>query len=162
MFKVSFKETPNSPSKIVTKMGNVTLVMLKGTCKLPDFFKYIPEDVSNWISQQKHVECYEDIVNNELIIYSEGVSKCHPEDKYESVFGERMAESRSKECIYKFLYGLCSRLYAYYDNIMFGYPGVVASGSNLSLAYALTKYEKLWRHEKQHLVELLQKKVNGE
>ena len=160
MFKVSFKETPKNPSKLVTKMGNETTVMLRGTCKLPDFFKYIPEDIMDWIAHQVHVEGYEDVANNQLIIYAKGVSKCHPEDKYDTVFGERMAESRAKECIYKFFYGLCYRLEEYYQKILFGDNGVVNS-TNHGVVGAYIKYEKLWQHEKHHQVELLQDKVNG-
>ena len=94
MFKISFKETPKNPSKLVTKMGNETTVMLRGICKLPDFFKYLPEEITDWIGHQIHVEGYEDVANNQLIIYSKGVSKCHPDDKYNTVLGERLAESR--------------------------------------------------------------------
>ena len=161
MFKVSFKETPKNPSKLVTKMGNETTVMLKGICDLPEFWKYLPEEIVEWITHQKHVEGYEDIAKNQLIIYAKGISKCHPEDKYDTVFGERMAESRAKEFIYKFFYDLTSKLYDYYDRIMFGYPGVVAEGNNGSLAQDVAKYEKLLNHEKQHQVELLQDKIHG-
>ena len=160
MFKVSFKETPKNPSKLVTKMGNETTVMLRGTCDLPAFWKYIPEEIVKWIEGQAHVESYEDIVNNQLIIYAKGISKCHPEDKYDTVFGERMAESRAKECIYKFFCGLCYRLEEYYQKILFGGYGVVDT-TNQGVVGAYIKYEKLWQHEKHHQVELLQNKVHG-
>lgn len=161
MFKVSFKENPKSPSKLVTKFGNETTVLLRGVCALPEFFKYIPEEISEWIALQTHVEVYEDVANNQLIIYSKGISKCHPDDKYDTVIGERIAEARAKEFIYQFFYGMCSRLYNYYDRIMFGFPGVVAVGRGNSLSQCVTKYEKLLDHERHHQVELLQNNNHG-
>ena len=160
MFKVSFKETPKNPSKLVTKMGNETTVMLRGTCKLPAFWKYIPEDIYKWIEGQRHIEGYEDIANNQLIIYAKGISKCHPEDKYDTVFGERMAESRAKEVIYKFFYNLCYNLNEYYQAILFGSDQIV-NETEQGIVGAAVKYEKLLNHEKQHQVELLQNKVHG-
>lgn len=162
MFKVSFKETPKNPTKLVTKLGNETTVMLKGFCKLPNFWKYIPEEISKWIENQSKVEVYEDIVGNQLIIYAKGLSRCHPEDKYDTILGERMAESRAKEIIYTFFFNLSRKLYDYYDRIMFGFPGVVGEGNNNSLAQDVTKYEKFIHQEKRHQVELLQNKIHGE
>ena len=159
MFKVSFKEAPDNPSKLVTKMGNETTVMLKGTCELPDCWKYLPEEIVKWIEGQSHIEGYEDMADNQLIIYAKGVSKCHPEDKFDTIFGERMAEARAKECIYKFFYGLCYRLENYYQKILFGSDGVVNT-TNQGVVGAYIKYEKLWQREKQHQVELLQAKVH--
>ena len=160
LFKVSFKETPKNSSKLVTKIGNETTVMLRGTCDLPAFFKYIPEEIYDWIAHQTHVEGYEDVANNQLIIYAKGVSKCHPEDKYNTVFGERMAESRAKEVIYKFFYDMCCKLEDYYQKILFGSDGIVNT-TNQGVVGAVIKYEKLWQHEKHHQVELLQNQING-
>ena len=159
LFKVSFKETPKNPSKLVTKMGGETTVMLKGTCDLPEFWKHLPDEIVKWIEGQSHVEGYEDIANNQLIIYAKGVSKCHPEDKYDIVFGERMAEARAKETIYKFFYHLCYKLEEYYQAILFG-SDMVVNETKQGIMGAAIKYEKLWQHEKHHQIELLQAKVH--
>lgn len=162
MFKVSFKETPQNPSKLVTKMGNETTVILKGICDLPAFFEYIPKEISEWIEGQRHIEGYEDIASNQLIIYSKGIARCHPEDKYDSILGERMAESRAKELIYQFFFGLCSRFRDYYCMIVFGdLKCNAAKVSNDSLTKALNTYKKLWEHEKQYQIELSKGKNNG-
>lgn len=159
MFKVSFKESPKNPSKLVTKMGNETTVMLRGTCELPDCWKYLPEEIAKWIESQGHIEGYEDMANNQLIIYAKGVSRCHPEDKFDTVFGERMAEARAKETIYKFFYNLCYKLEEYYQAILFG-SDMVVNETKQGIMGAAIKYEKLWKREKHHQVELLQAKVH--
>lgn len=159
MFKVSFKESPKNPSKLVTKMGNETTVMLRGTCDLPEFWKHMPEDIVEWIAHQTHLEGYEDIAKNQLIIYAKGISKCHPEDKYDTVFGERMAESRAKVFIYKFFYDLTYRLAEYYGKILYG-DGPMFDTPKQGLMADVVRYEKLFKHEKNHLVELLQNKIH--
>lgn len=160
MFKVSFKESPKNHSKLVTKMGNETTVMLRGTCELPEIWKYLPEEIVHWIEGQVHVEGYEDIAKNQLIVYARGISKCHPEDKYDTVFGERMAESRAKEFIYKFFYGLTYRLSEYYGRILYG-DGPVVDTPKQGLMADVVRYEKFLMHERHHQVELLQSKIHG-
>jgi hypothetical protein len=93
--------------------------------------------------------------NNILIIHSEGIAKCKEGDKYDSVLGERLAESRAKYCIYKFFYGLTSKLYDYYNKIMFGDAGIVDGGHGSCLAQDLKKYEGLYIRESHHIGELL-------
>ena len=154
MFKVSFKETPNNPSKIVVKKGKRTEVTLKGVIKLPSFWTRIPEDIMRWIEKREHVEIYEDIVNNILIIYSAGKSVCCEDDKYDSVLGERLAESRSKYYIYKFMYGLAGRLEDYYSNILFGDKATLLDSKG-GVSQAARKYAELCIRESHHLGELL-------
>ena len=155
MFKVSFKETPKNPYKLVTKLGNETTVLLRGTVDLPAFWKYIPEEICEWIAHQTHIEGYEDISKNQLIIYSRGIAKCHPEDKYNTVLGERMAESRAKYFIYKFFYNLCYRLEDYYQELLFGKGNSVVNETMHGIVGDFIKYEKLCDRERHHQVELL-------
>lgn len=160
MFKVSFKETPANPSKLVQRLGNLTHVLIKGTCKLPAFWKYIPEDISDWIGQQKHIELYEDIAANQLIIYSEGVAVCHPDDKFDSILGERLAESRAKEDIYKFFLRLTDKLTSYYNGILFGVESKECTTKDCLIKDKIN-YGKFYYRELDHQKELLGNKSNG-
>lgn len=161
MFKVSFKETANNPSKAVIKTGRVTTVMLRGYTELPHFWPLMPPDINEWIAEQTKVELYEDMAKGAMLIHSEGLSKCMEGDKYDSLLGERLAESRAKMHIYKFFYDLCCKLYDYYNEILFGNEGVVATGDSGSLERTMVKYEKLYGRELSHQHELLKGKENG-
>ena len=155
MFKVSFKESPGNPSKVIYKAGMVTDVILKGVVELPHFWHLMPPDICEWIAIQRKVGMYENVANNTLIINSEGISKCRKEDKYSTLIGERLAEARAKYCIYKFFFDLCSKLYEYYSTILFGPEGIVAIGNGGSLERAMKKYEGLCIRESHHIGELL-------
>lgn len=158
MFKVSFKETPNNPAKLVTKMGNETTVMLKGTAKMPEFIKYIPEHIAAWVNEQHLIDGTDDLVNMQLIIYSKGIAKCHPNDRYDTILGERMAESRAKYNIYKFFYELTYRLSEYYGAILYGNDGPIVDTPKDGLMADVQKYEKLCQKERTHQIELLKEK----
>lgn len=163
MFKVSFKDKPNDPSKIVIRMGNKTGVMLKGTVALPEFFKYLPEEIVTWMTdKQKLISGEEDIATNTFRIKVSAHALCHENDKFNYVFGERLAEARAKLKIYKFFYEFTSRLYDYYNNILFGSGGVIDSGEGNCIAQDVEKYWALCTRESHHIGELLKdKKENG-
>lgn len=161
VFKVSFKETPKRHSKVVEKAGRTTTVYLRGFVKLPEFWHNMPREIFKWVENRKKVEVYENIVDNTLIIFSSGVSKCREDDRYDTVLGERLAEARAKYCIYKFFYDLTTRLYDYYNRILFGDDGVVDIGKGSCLAQDIKKYEGLCIREAHHIGELLKSKENG-
>ena len=161
IFKVSFKETEKNPCKAVEKVGKTTTVILKGVVDLPSFWKHIPDEVVDFIGNTTKIEAYENIVDNYLLIYSKGVAKCRPDDKYNSLLGERLAEARAKYDIYKFFYNLTHKLYDYYDKILFGESGVVDTGYGSCLAKVVKKYEGLCIREAHHIGELLASKDNG-
>lgn len=163
MFKVSFKETPNKPFRVVTKAGRETTVILRGTIKMPDFWHHMPMEIVDWIGNRTRIEGYEDIVNNTIIIYSTGKAKCMEGDTYNSLLGERIAESRAKYYIYKFIYDLCQRLYSYYAGIAIGNATSVinTAGSNDCIAQDINKYKGLCIRESHHLGELLNSDGNG-
>lgn len=163
IFKVSFKETAKDPSKAVTKVGLTTSVILKGVVELPGFFDKIPSSIVDWICLQKKVEIYESMVdqNHVLLVYSTGMAKCHEDDHYDPLLGERLAEARAKYKIYKFFYNLCSKLEEYYNNLLYGPCGVVDSGSGSCIARDLKKYEGLCIREAHHIGELLASKNDG-
>ena len=154
MFKVSFKETPKSPSKLITKSGAVTKCTLMGSVSLPEFFDYLPPHINEWISKTEYVDIFEDIVNRKMIIFSSGISKCSPNDRYDTILGERIAESRAKYRIYKFFYNLTKKVFNYYYELMFGMHNG-ASYKDGSLIDDSLKYEALMKREEKHLEELI-------
>ena len=153
MFKVSFKEAKR-PSKVTIKRGNDTKVIIQGLVKLPKFFDNIPPEISDWISSRKKVEIYENMATHTLIIYSTGKVRCRPEDKYDTILGERLAESKAKRHIYKFFFDLCSKLFDYYGELLYG-NAIVDPGSGNCLVNDLRKYETLYHREIDHFSELL-------
>lgn len=159
MFKVSFKETPKSPSKLITKSGAVTNCTLMGSVSLPEFFDYLPPHINMWISKVDYVEIYEDVANHKMIIFSSGVAKCSPNDRYDTILGERIAESRAKYCIYKFFYNFTKKVISYYYELILGMPCEVNCKDG-TLASDNIKYEKLMRREEKHLEELINGKKN--
>lgn len=161
MFKVSFKETEKNPSRVVNKYGRKTIVVLKGTVRLPEFWKHVPDEITDWISCQESVEIYENIAENTLVIFSEGCSKCRADDKYDSVLGERIAEARAKYRIYSFFYKLISRLCDYYNTLLFGKVAVTDSGSGNCLMQDAVKYDEMCRKEMSHIAGLLNGNHNG-
>lgn len=162
MFKVSFKNYKNSPAKVTVVTGKKVAVMISGTVSLPEFFKYIPEEIVRWMTdEQKLISGEEDIATNTFHVKASGIARCHEEEKFDYVFGERLAEARAKYKIYKFFYYLTCKIYEYYERIMFGELGVVAEGQGSCLMQDITKYEGLYIREAHHIGELLKSKENG-
>lgn len=163
MFKVSFKDNPRDPAKIVLRVGNKTAVMLKGTVVLPEFFKYLPDEIVTCMTdKQKLISGEEDIATNTFHIKVSARALCHENDKFDYVFGERLAEARAKLKIYKFFYEFTSRLYDYYDGILFGDGGIIDAGEGNCIAQDVKKYEALCIREAHHIGELLKsKEENG-
>lgn len=157
MFKVSFKETKNDPAKVVCKAGMKCEVILKGVMKLPYFWNHIPSEIYEWMCRRSKVELYEDLPNGVLIIHSSGVCNCLDTDKYDSLFGERLAESKAKMYIYEFLYDLTYKLYNYYTKVLFGRE-LVDVGDGNSLERAMWRYEKFYRKEVEHQKKLISEK----
>ena len=161
VFKVSFKNSPKNQSKIAVVSGKKVAVRICGIVSLPEFWKYIPDDVRKWMTDgQNLVGGEEDIAKNVFHIHANGFARCHEEDKFDYVFGERLAEARAKYKIYKFFYDLTCRLYDYYDNLLFGSGGVANDGEGSCIAQDVKKYETLCIREAHHIGELLKNKDN--
>lgn len=160
IFKVSFKETEKSPSRIVEKKGRTTTVTLKGVVRLPVFWSKVPDDIMEWIAVNPYVELYEDISDNTLLVFSSGKARCMPGDRYDTVLGERIAEARAKYDIYKFFYSLTCKLHDYYNVLLFGTP-VVDNGDGNCITQDAIRYERLLRREAEHIMELTKDKGNG-
>lgn len=161
MFKVSFKETEKMPYKVVPKTGLNTLVTLRGKMEIPYFWKHIPEDIQEWIANQTKVELYENVAENTILVFAEGTSRCRKDDKYNTLIGERLAESRAKHDIYKFLHTLCYKLAEYYGAILYGNGGPVVDSPKEGIMADVHKYEQLYMRELRHQRELLEEKNHG-
>lgn len=155
MFKVSFKED-ECPSKVVEKVGKVTIVMYKGTVKLPKIWWYLPQEILKWIKYRDSLEIYENVANNTLIVYAKGKTKCADSDTYNSILGERIAEAKAKMVIYKFFANLCQRIYRYYEEILTGDKSLSVPLVNEGVAGDLLKYRKLYMIEKEHIKTLVE------
>lgn len=121
MMKVRFKSTRNISSRVVTHPADrITKVSVRGTVSLPKFWKNVPREILDWTESHEHVETYESLVSNELVIKAEGCSTCHEDDMYDEELGRKIAESRVRKRIYGFMYTLCKKLKDYYEDIIFG------------------------------------------
>ena len=163
MFKVSFKDNPKDPAKVVMRFGNTTAVMLKGTVALPEFFKKLPDEIVTWMTDKQNlISGEEDIATNTFHIKVKAYAFCHENDKFDYVFGERLAEARAKLKIYKFFYTLDKKLLEYYHRILYGGSNSVHGKYNSCLAADYIKYQSLCLKEAHHIGQLLKdKEENG-
>ena len=161
MFKVSFK---NDFINVSTFQNKITIVTLKGTCALPSWFNHIPYEISNWMWTHPSVDVHDIWLNGEqsLFIEATGKAKCTDDDIFDSELGMRIAESRAKMRIYKFMYMLTKKLLCYYFGVMYGNREVdLVRESHTEppkdcVMITCNKYKSLWIKESHHLGELLQ------
>ena len=109
MFKVSFKDDFMNVSTFRKK---VTVVTLKGTCALPSWFDHIPYEISNWMWSHPSVDVHDTWLNGKqnLFIETTGKAICADNDTFNNKLGKRIAESRAKYRIYKFMHNMCEIL----------------------------------------------------
>lgn len=155
MFKVSFKEKDNCPSKIVEKAGRVTTVMYKGSVALPKFWWYLPHEITEWMKMRESVELYENVASNELTIFARGRTRCAEGDAYDSMLGERIAEAKAKMVIYGFFAGLCQKIFNYYNNLLTGDDYKYLPGTEKGIVGDIKKYHRLCEIEREHINKLL-------
>jgi hypothetical protein len=151
LFKVRFINKPDCPSKEVAHYNdNTTVVTLKGTIYQRDL-PYIPEKI--W---QDLVKRNIDMRWDKLTFYVQGKAKKHPNDKFNPVIGERIAESRAKIKLYKTIGNLAYDVYCWYMKTATGFFNFVNSfieDNNLWGTYV--KYNMLLAEERTHLKKLL-------
>lgn len=155
MFKVSFIETETMPARVVMKAGPCTTVTLRGKMEIPHFWHRMPEEIQEWIASQTKLEMYEDVAHGKIIVLAEGVARCRKDDRYDSLLGERLAESRAKQHIYRFFADLTAKLDDYYQEILFGNQDRVASETKHGIVGSIKKYQRLFEREERHFKELL-------
>ena len=135
----------------------VTFVTLNGYLDIPI---PIPITVDNWIKDYlKNSKITFEYIKStgDLIIGATGTSKCSNKDTYDLVLGERIAESRAKIALYRFMELLCKKLYVFYKGIIDGKSGIMLNVANEHdcLYNSCLKYGMLHDREKQHLKDLM-------
>lgn len=152
MIKVSFKG-----AKEVQKFNDkVTLVTLYGKIKYCGKINFLPMEIVKWVHTHPVVENIMFGLEG-LHIKATGKAVRSDADKDNPILAERIAESRAKIKVYKFMYTLCNKLYKYYCKVAFGQldfvPAYYVSGS---LYRELQKYYSLLLKESLHLEDLIE------
>ena len=163
MFKVSFKE---NSKKVEVFNNRATIVTLVGHMIIPSkVWAIFPNGMANWMWEHPSIDaswgtCTRE---NEVIrLEVTGKSVCAKEDIFNAVTGERIAESRAKIRLYKFIHTLCENLMTYYYGIMYGNAefDVIRESHTESpkdcLYLTCKKYRELWIKESHHLGKLLE------
>ena len=155
MLKVSFKDDYKD---VVVFQDKVTVVTLTG--KLVMELEHIPHHIWTWALEHPSVDVsvtYHD--GHECwILKASGKAKCHKDDTPNPKLGERIAESRAKIRIYKFMRTLCLKLHDSYSTLLTG-TDAAAFDYNINLPsinQSYSKYCGLLSREKSHLIDLLQ------
>lgn len=157
MFKVSFKDDFKN---VLVFQDKVTVVTLTG--KIVIDIEHIPHDIWTWAMEHPSIDISV-TYNNERenwILKASGKAKCHTEDTPNPKIGERIAESRAKLRLYKFMMTLTSKLCTYYYAMVYGKQGKATSNfvvpnDQTSLFVTNKKYTGLYVKETQHLDKLL-------
>ena len=162
MMKVSFK---GDYKNILTFQDKVTVVTLTG--KVVVELEHIPHHIWTWAFEHPSVDISVTYNggNENWILKASGKSKCHSKDVPNAAIGKRIAESKAKIKIYKFMHTLCHKLYEYYYEIALGdHYGVqiIEVGNYLHGKYQfggifrdMSKYQGLLIKESHHLGELI-------
>lgn len=156
MLKVSFEKDGNIPIKEVQTFNDkVTIVALHGIVRLPEFLRCIPKKIHDWMYTCQNVGVYPEIFN--LYVTSTGKAKRADGDTHNPILAERIAESRAKMYMYKFMRDFCQKLMGYYNTVVFGKAVTTTTlKHNDNTVYsALWKYRELYYKEKQHLATLI-------
>ena len=163
MFKVSFKE---DYKKVQTFNDKATLVTLTGELKMPrEIWNVFPESITRWIWEHQGVDVrWKNSTKRqeELTIEIVGKSICADGDAFNQEIGQRIAESRAKIKLFRFMLTLCKKLMKYYYSFMYGNAElnyfveshIEKPKDGLYLTY--TKYTELYFNEFAHLNNLLE------
>ena len=163
MLKVSFKD---GFKKVETFNGKVTVVTLTGVCITPFWFNNVPRKIWDWAIWHPSVEISETYSNQNLVMIMKvsGKSVCADNDTFDAKMGERIAESRAKIRLYKFMLTLCKKLMYCYYGYIYGIPEdrgthktITLSDYHGGLQDTCIKYAELWIKESRHLDILLNK-----
>lgn len=147
MFKVSFSDE----SRAFVKIGKYTTCTLNGVMNIPYFWANMPKEICAWMDIQKMVHIYQ--YNERAHFVVRGAATCRPEDKYNPLLGERIAESRAKIRLYKFFYTLCVKLGTYYSTLLYGED--TYHDADKGIIKDLKKYRMLMNKEEDHIKDLL-------
>lgn len=152
MYKVSFL----GKHDVKSYNDKVTIVTLKGHLNMPI---PIPNEVYNWV--RKYLKNGKFTIlnysNKSCFISTTGIAKCSNKDIYDSVLGERIAESRAKIALYRFMELLCKKMYIFYKSMIDGESDIMITVSSKQpcLYNEYLKYGIICDREKQHLKDLM-------
>lgn len=162
MLKVSFKE---NSMKVQTFNNKATVVTMVGQMSMPrNLWLIIPDSITNWMWQHPSVDAtFGTCTRDSDIIRLEfsGKAVCASEDTFDAETGKRIAESRAKIKLYKFLHNLCEGIMKQYYSLMYGnaeFDVIRESHTETPkdcLYLTCQKYRNLWIKESHHLGELL-------
>ena len=163
MIKVSFKgdfmkvKTFNNKCVIVTMVGRMTMPA--------ELWQMFPNEVANWIWSHPSIDAsWGDCTKQyeEFRLEFSGKAVCHDEDSFDEETGKRIAESRAKIRLYKFIHTLLYKLYISYFGIIFGDRYALCNIDKTAdynkpggIFEEMGKYQALLIRESHHLGELL-------
>lgn len=153
MYKISFK---NPDSKVVKTYndGKVTIVTLNGVMseKLCEIYWNVPYEIRLWAIKHPNVK-----IDGGITVTGKAI--CSEQDENNPKIGERIAESRAKLSLYKFMRTLLKKIYEYKYKELFG-NFVLRSDEDTyldkdTILGQFIKYSKLYEKEEIHLRTLL-------
>ena len=155
MYKISFKN-PNSKIVKTYNDGKVTVVILIG--EFSNEFKHLywnlPREVSDWMDNHPTVKTSEPAYE----ISVTGKAICSENDTNDPKLGERIAESRAKLSLYKFMRTLLKKVCGIQSKELFGKSQVSIPIDYLD-RYSITgqyiRYCNLYDKERIHLQSLI-------
>ena len=164
MIKVGFKgdfmkvKTFNDKCIVVTMVGKMTMPI--------DLWQILPNDVASWMWNHPSIDAsWGDCTKQyeELRLEFSGKAVCHDEDSFDEKTGKRIAESRAKIRLYKFIHTLLYKLHVYYFGITFGDRYAICDIGELAdydkpggIFEEMGKYKSLLDKETLHLEKLLE------
>ena len=152
MIKVTFNGKDAIKSQVFN--NSITKVTLTGIMKVPSVYD-LPSKVDDYMTKYTGVTAQ--WFNGRMYVSAIGISKKSKEDAYDETLGYRIAESRAKIKLYKFLYNVCKVYYYSLMRLCFG--NLINVGvheiSNQSLICDVLRYYTLLDKEKQHLNTLI-------
>lgn len=159
MMKISFK---GDYKDVLTFQDKVTVVTLTG--KVVVELEHIPNHIWIWALTHPSVDISVTYNggNENWILKASGKSKCHSEDTPNAIIGERIAESRAKIRLYRFMYTLTSKFLQHYFTTMYGNREVDMVRENHTeppkdcVWLAHRKYKSLLIRESHHLGKLME------
>nr|DAW35385.1 MAG TPA: hypothetical protein [Caudoviricetes sp.] len=155
MIKLSFdKKLTGDPIKTQVLNNTVTKVTITGVI-IENLGIYTPMMVENFIEKYPGVKAY--YSGGAYVITATGVSKKILGDAYNKVLGYRIAESRAKIKLYRFMLNLCKKYMKVVSPILFGTFDISFDYEYKvdSVPRDITKYQKLLDTEMKHLNNLI-------
>lgn len=163
MIKVSFKK---DSTKVQTFNDRCVVVIMVGYMAIPSYlWQSFPHNVASWMWEHRGVDVTWDSCNKQVEVMRiefSGKAKCADDDVFNAETGRRIAESRAKIRLYKFIHTLLCKLYDYYFGITFGDRYALCNIDKTAdynkpggIFEEMGKYQGLLIKESHHLGELL-------